>query len=98
MHGLLLAEQLDSHLFQPLSHVGDGCPGPHSLQAQSQARGLQSVRRVGSVVVAHRLSCFAAGGSSRTRGQTCVPCLGRQVRRHQGSTAEVCSIVVVFTL
>ena len=27
----LLAEQLDSHLFQPLSHVGDGCPGPHSL-------------------------------------------------------------------
>ena len=59
-----------------------------------QARGLQQLwhmgsvvvaRRLqstGSVVVAHRLSCSAARGSSRTRARTHVPCIGRRILNH----------------
>ena len=40
------------------------------------ARGLQST---GSVVVAHGLSCSVACGTSRTMARTRVPCIGRRI-------------------
>ena len=43
------------------------------------ARGLQSLV---SVVVVHGLSCPEASGSSQTRDQTHVPCIGRQAFNH----------------
>ena len=43
------------------------------------AHGLQST---GSVVVAHGLSCSTHMGSSPSRDQTCVPCIGTQILNH----------------
>ena len=68
-----------------------------------QACGLQQLWRVDSVVVirrlqstdsvvvVHRLSSLRHVGSSRTRAQTCVPCIGRQILNHC-TTKEVPSL------
>ena len=45
-------------------------------------------RCVGSVVVAHELSCSAACGIFPDQDQTRVPCIGRQILNHC-STSEV---------
>ena len=52
----------------------------HRLQASVVvAHGLQSA---GSVVVVHGLNCSVACGIFRTRVQTHVPCIGRQILNH----------------
>ena len=45
----------------------------------------------GSVVVVHGLVALWHVGSSQTRDQTCVPCLGRHILNHY-TTREVPSI------
>ena len=50
---------------------------------------------MGSVAVAHGLVAPRRGGSSRTRDQTSVPCIARQILKqpldHQGSPPPVIS-------
>ena len=58
-----------AHGFQQLWHVGTVCV----------AVWFQSL---GSVVVAHGLSCSAHVDSSQTRDQTRVPCIGRWILNH----------------
>ena len=72
-----------------------------------QARGLQQLWHVGSVVVAcglqsedsvvvaPGLNCSAACGSSRTRAQTHVPCIGRWILNHC-ATREAPVLVFFF--
>ena len=61
-------------------HSSSRCAG----LSQSRPLLLRSTgsRRAGSVVVAHGPSCSAACGSSQTRAQTRVPCIGRQTLNH----------------
>ena len=40
------------------------------------------LQSIGSVVVAHKLSCSVVYASSQTRGWTCVPCNGRWIFIH----------------
>ena len=48
------------------------------------AHGLQQSQLMGSIVVAHGLSCPVAwGGSSQTRDRTHVPCIGRWILNHR---------------
>ena len=49
-------------------------------------------RSTGSTVVAHLLSCPKVVGSSRTRDQTHVPCIGRWTPNHRtkGSSQDTC--------
>ena len=54
----------------------------------SRACGLQLLWHLGSVVVAHGISCLTACQSSWTRDQTHVPCIGRWTFNHR-TTREV---------
>ena len=56
-----------------------------SLAAENRfgGRRLQWLQHVGSVVVAHRLRAPQWAGSSWTRDQIRVPCIGRQILNHQ---------------
>ena len=50
------------------------------VEHRLQAHRPQQLQQVRSVVETHRLSCsMACGGSSQTRGQTLVSCIGRQI-------------------
>ena len=47
-----------------------------------RAHGFQQSRSLGSVAVAHQLSCTAIGGSSQIRDRTRVFCIDRRIKRH----------------
>ena len=58
------------------------CIGFSVAEHGLQACGLQQLQHVGSIVVAHRLSCPWHEGSSSTRDQTCLPSIGRRILNH----------------
>ena len=62
--------RLLSNCYAQASHHGGFSFAKHKLQS------------IGSVVVAHRLSCSVVYASSQTRGWTCIPCNGRWIFIH----------------
>ena len=58
-----------------------------SAEQGSRARGLQSLRRMGSVALLYV-------GSSRIRGQTCVSCVGRWILYHWAITEALCACLL----
>ena len=67
-----------------------------SLTAQHK---LQQLQHMGSVVVAHGLSCSTAHGSSWTREPTCVPCIGRWILIHSTTRkVPILLLLIIFCL
>ena len=79
-------------VYQPLIAVA-------SLVTEHQhcVHKLPQFGRMGSVVMLHGLSCPAAYGSSQTRGQTCVPCLGRRILYHWTTREMLCDLLMCKT-
>ena len=62
--------------------VLSGCSVQASLCSGSSSFGTQAVGDWASAVVVHRLSFPRHMGSSQTRDQTCISCIGRQIIYH----------------
>ena len=57
------------------------------------APGLQSAGSIGSIVVAHRLSCPRVRGSFWIRDRTHVSCIGRQIAYHWATRETLTNLI-----